>query len=147
MEHPGYQRSGRRSVSWQAQKWAHYSSPTLLTEKGKPDTVANHVLTVLAEHADEAGRNAYPSVLRIRFATRLDERTIDRVLRRLRHAGLIELAGRTHEGTRIWNLNMNLTRPESEWDDMVAEADKTRERESAARNDRRHRSSCADSEV
>lgn len=134
-------------MSVKAVEWALYRAPMLLTDKGKPDTTARQVLAVLAEHADDAGRGARPSVLRIRYATGLDERTIDRALLRLQAGKLIELAGRTVTGCRKWTLALDTVRSESEWDEMVAAADAAREAESARRKDRRHRSSCADSEA
>lgn len=132
-------------MSYQAVEWALYKAPMLLTEKGKPDTTARHVLAVLAEHANESGQNARPSVLRIRFATGLDERTVERALLRLQAGKLIEMAGRTHTGTRKWNLAVDVVRPSAEWDDMVEAAEAEREAESARRKARRHRSSCSDS--
>lgn len=133
-------------MSYQAVEWALYKAPMLLTDKGKPDTTARQVLAVLAEHADTSGRNARPSVLRIRFATGLDERTVERALLRLQRGELIAMTGRTMTGTRRWNLAMKIVRPESEWDDMAAEADAVRTAESERRKARRHRSSCADDE-
>ncbi len=131
-------------MSYQAVQWALYQSPLLLTEKHKPDTTARQVLAVLAEHANPDGGNAFPSVLRIRYATGFDDRTIDRALLRLQRAGLTRLSGRTPEGTRIWALQLGVVRDECEWDEMVAEADAVRVLESARRKARRHRSSSGD---
>jgi hypothetical protein len=131
-------------VSYQAVTWAMYDAPILLTDKKKPDTTARQVLAILAEHANATGGNSYPSVLRISYATGLDERTIDRVLKRLITGGLIRSTGRLPEGTRIWQLALDVVRDPAEWDWMVAQANATRELESARRRARRHRSSCAD---
>src|SRR3954462_4995464 len=109
-------------MSYQAVEWALYRAPMLLTDKGKPDTTARQVLAVLAEHANEAGRNAHPSGLRIRFATGLDDRTIERALLRLQASALIAMSGRARTGTRKWNLDLAAVRAEDEWDQMVAAA-------------------------
>jgi hypothetical protein len=132
-------------VSHQAVAWALYRAPMLFTEKGKPDTTARQVLAVLAEHANEQGRNSHPSVLRIRYATGLDARTVDRALLRLQRGKLIEPTGRTITGTRRWSLALATLRPEAEWDEMVEVAEAEREQESERRKARRHRSSSGDS--
>jgi hypothetical protein len=133
-------------MSFQAVQWALYKAPMLLTEKGKPDATARQVLSVLAEHANEQGRNSHPSVLRIRYATGLDARTVERALLRLQRGKQIESTGRTITGTRRWSLALDNVRPESEWDEMVDAAEAERERESERRKARRHRSSSGDSE-
>jgi hypothetical protein len=120
--------------------WALYEAPMLLTDKGKPDSTARQVLVVLGEHANEQGRNAHPSVLRIRYATGLDDRTIERALLRLERGSLIEASGRTYSGTRRWTLAMHLVRSSGIWDEMVADAEAVKQLESARRKDRRNRS-------
>jgi hypothetical protein len=117
----------------------------LMTEKGKPDSTARQVLGILAEKANEQGRNSHPSVLRIRYATGLDDRTIERALLRLERGKLIEDAGRTYSGTRRWNLAMHRVRGQSEWDDLVADAEAAKQLESDRRKARRHRATSADS--
>lgn len=118
-------------MSVEAVKWAFYESPMLLTEKGNPDTTARQVLSVLAEHANEYGTNSHPSPPRIRFATGLDERTIQRALGRLEAAGLIAKDGVVYTGTIRWKLDMSKVRPESEWAVMAAEAEEKKRTEAA----------------
>src|SRR5258708_5384665 len=123
-------------MSYQAMHWALYDAPMLTTTTGNPDSTARQVLGVLAEHADEYGTNAYPSPLRIRFATGLDERTIQRALIRLEQGELIVRDGVSQFGTTRWKLAMSQCRPESEWAALQAEADEVRRLESAARRAR-----------
>lgn len=129
----------RHTISVEAVRWALYLAPWLFTDKGHPDTTAHAVLVVLAEHADPAGRDVRPAPLRIRFATGFDVRTIDRALKRLDAAGLIEKDGRHYSGTQRWRLAMNEVRPASMWDDLVAEDEKARQVESDARQNRRRK--------
>lgn len=133
-------------MSWQAVDWALFDAPMLLTDKGKPDSTARQVLVALASHANEQGRNAHPSVLRLAYGTGLDPRTVERALIRLQAGKLIEPCGRVMTGARRWDLPLHIVRPESEWDEMVAAAEAEKERESEARKARRHRSSSGDSE-
>lgn len=112
-------------------------APMLLTEKGKPDTTARHVLQVLAEFANPDGTNARPSVLKIRYRTGYDERTVQRALRRLETAGLIVASG-TVNGCTNYRLSLRMKRPASDLADLVAE--KERAREAAAERKRRSRS-------
>lgn len=130
-------------MSWQAVEWALYQCPMLLTDKGHPDTTARQVLAILAEHANDHGANARPSVLRVRYATGLDERTIERALRRLERGGLIARCGVSRDGVVVWKLDLSLRRPESDWEQMQAEADERRREESERRKARRHRQSSA----
>ena len=62
--------------------WALEDAP--ITEPG-----ALLVLIALAEHADEHGRNAFPSVRRLAARARCSERTVQRHLRALKDARLI----------------------------------------------------------
>jgi Helix-turn-helix domain len=78
-------------------------APMLLTDKGKPDTTARHVLQILAERADAKGRDAFPSELDIEFRSGFDRRTIQRALRRLESAELI-----VAEGSRYGCTNYSL---------------------------------------
>jgi hypothetical protein len=136
-------------VSYQAVSWALYQAPMLRTAKegavkeGR-DSTARMVLVVLAEHADPAGKESRPSVLRIRYATGLDERTIQRAMGRLEEAKLISRDGTTRDGVVRWTLAMERERPEDEWTAMVADADRVREVESQRRRERRQRKKSAD---
>lgn len=123
-------------MSKEAVKWAMDDAPMLLTSKGKPDSTARHVLQALAEHAHKDGTNAYPSVLRLRYRTGFDRRTVQRALRRLEEAGLITPDGSVHGCTR-WTLAMKAQRPASDWEAL--EADEEAERAAVAERVRRHR--------
>lgn len=130
-------------MSWQAVQWALNDSPMLLTGKGNPDTTARQVLAVLAEHADEHGGNAHPSVLRIRYKTGFDERTIQRALLRMERAEIIRRNGFVHGCVR-WRLAMALRRPDTDWTDLEAAADAIRQTESERRAARRNRAKPTD---
>ncbi|MGH3433096.1 MAG: helix-turn-helix domain-containing protein [Thermocrispum sp.] len=57
------------------------------------------MLLAIADHADDDGRNAWPSRARLAAKTRLDERTVRRVIKRLEKAGLLRIVrghGRTN---------------------------------------------------
>ena len=107
-------------MTWQAVKWAMDDAPMLLTDKGKPDTTARHVLAALAERASATGRRAYPSLLDIQYRTGYDRRTVQRALRRLEDAGLITADGVMSNCT-IYHLSMHLMRPESDRAGLEAE--------------------------
>ena len=49
------------------------------------------LLLAIADHADDQGRNAWPSVARLADRTRVDRRTIQRLLRRLAQQGCLEI--------------------------------------------------------
>ncbi|WP_081655932.1 helix-turn-helix domain-containing protein [Amycolatopsis vancoresmycina] len=125
-------------MSYKAVAWALYEAPMLLTEKGKPDTTARLVLVAMAEAAHEDGTNAYPSPLRIHWATGLDERTVSRAIARLERAGLIQQDGTVRSGTKRWTLTIGLRRTDS-WEDCQAAAEKVRRVESDRRQARRVR--------
>jgi DNA-binding transcriptional ArsR family regulator len=110
-------------------------APMLRTGKDRADTTARHVLQAVAEYADDLGRRARPSVARIMYRTGYDRSTVQRALKRLRTAGLIKHAGR--EGGRdVWDLQMHLKRPETDWQATLDEV----ERERAADAERQRRS-------
>ncbi|MFB7496031.1 helix-turn-helix domain-containing protein [Streptomyces sp. NPDC056161] len=110
----------------------------LRTEKGRPDTTARGVLQVLAEHADKRGRNARPSVVKLRYRTGYDRRTVQRALRRLEDAGLIKATGVHHDNT-VYALALHLQRPAADWTELLEEEDrqkkaaKDRQRKARAR--------------
>lgn len=131
-------------MSYQAVSWALYSSRTLLTAAGKPDTTARAILTVLAEHAQPDGTDIRPSVLRISWATGFDERTVQRALARLEAARVIIRTGMTREGVVRWQLNLVATRPDTEWAELEAESDRRRDIETTRRRNRRDRSGTPD---
>ena len=108
----------------------------LLTDKGKPDTTARHVLQVLAEHAHSNGGGARPAVMRIQYRTGYDRRTVQRALRRLEDGNLIASEG-TVNGCTVWRLAVKLKRPASDWADL--EAEEVRQREADAERQRRSR--------
>jgi predicted transcriptional regulator len=111
-------------------------APMLLTEKGKPDTTARHVLQVLAEHAHPDGTGAHPSVLRLQYRTGYDRRTVQRALRRLEDANLIKPDGSVNGCTK-WRLSVDIIRPQSDWSSLEAEDE--RFRSAAAERQRRSR--------
>lgn len=117
-------------MSHQAVTWAMDHAPMLLTDKGKPDTTARHVLQVLAERADADGRNAYPSALDVQYRAGYDERTVRRALRRLEQGGLIAADG-TKYGCTNWTLVLRLKRPASDLASLKAEREAVKERDAA----------------
>lgn len=124
-------------MSVEAVSWALYDAPMLLTPKGKPDTTARFVLVVFAEHADKNGRNTFPGPARVKFATGLDVRTVERVVRRLEDGKLLERDGFTAGGAVRWRVNMDLQRPLSDWEAIEAAA--AAERVAVAERVRTHR--------
>lgn len=125
-------------MSVEAVSWALYEAPMLLTPAGKPDTTARFVLVVFAEHADKNGRNTFPGPARVKFATGLDMRTVERVVRRLEDGKLLERDGFTMAGAVRWRVNMDLHRPLSDWEEIEAAA--VAERAAVADRVRKHRS-------
>ncbi|MCF3960326.1 helix-turn-helix domain-containing protein [Streptomyces fuscigenes] len=125
-------------MSHEAVTWAMDDAPMLRTEKGRPDTTARGVLQALAEHADKQGRGARPSVVKLRYRTGFDRRTVQRALRRLEDAGLIRATGTHHENV-IYALALHLSRPASDWAELIEEeerqkgAAKERQRKARAR--------------
>jgi hypothetical protein len=111
-------------------------APMLLTEKGKPDTTARHVLQALAEHAHRDGGGARPSLLKLQYRTGYDRRTVQRALRRLEDGQLIDAEG-VVRGCTQYRLALHLVRPASDWTEL--EAEEERLRESAAERKRRSR--------
>lgn len=112
-------------------------APMLHTEKGRPDTTARHVLQALAEHAHRNGTGARPSVLRLQYRTGYDRRTVQRALRRLEDAGLIDAQGAVN-GCTSYTLDLSRRRPASDW--AALETEETAERGAAAERKRRSRS-------
>src|ERR1044072_9077547 len=47
------------------------------------------LLLAIADHADDQGRNAWPSIARLAERTRVDRRTVQRLLRRLAQQGCL----------------------------------------------------------
>ncbi|WP_158840945.1 helix-turn-helix domain-containing protein [Saccharothrix deserti] len=124
-------------MSIEAVAWALYEAPMLLTPAGKPDTSARFVLVVFAEHANKTGHNAYPGPARVKFATGLDVRTVERAVRRLENKGLLVRDGLTSMGAVRWRLDLDLKRPASDWAEI--EAALKAEREATAARVRKHR--------
>lgn len=69
-------------MSLRATLWALYEAPA-------KDPTARLVLVVLADHAGDDGRDAFPSVARIASAIEVSDRSVQRHLRDLEEAGLI----------------------------------------------------------
>jgi DNA-binding transcriptional ArsR family regulator len=111
-------------------------APMLLTEKGKPDTTARHVLGVLAERARPDGSQARPSLLDIQYRTGYDRRTVQRALRRLEAAGLIAAEG-VKNGCTVYRLALKTIRPAS--DRELLKAEEEADRKAVAERVRRHR--------
>ncbi|MFE9844744.1 helix-turn-helix domain-containing protein [Streptomyces goshikiensis] len=124
-------------MSTEAMNWAMDDAPMSRTEKGKPDTTGRHVLQALAEHARSDGSNSHPSILRIQYRTGYDRTTVQRALRRLEKASLIERDG-TVDGRTRWQLAMGLVRPATDWADL--EREENEYRAAAAERKRRSRS-------
>ncbi|MCY0916983.1 hypothetical protein OS965_02180 [Streptomyces sp. H27-G5] len=124
-------------MSTEAMNWAMDDAPMSRTEKGKPDTTGRHILQVLAEHARSDGSNSHPSILRIQYRTGYDRTTVQRALRRLEKAALIERDG-TVDGRTRWQLAMGMVRPATDWADL--EREENEYRAAAAGRKRRSRS-------
>lgn len=124
-------------MSHEAVTWAMDDAPMLLTDKGKPDTTARHVLQVLAEHANKQGANARPSLMRIQYRSGYDRRTVQRALRRLEDARLIQPTGVVN-GCTVYRLALATKRPAGDW--AALEKEENRQREVDAERQRRYRS-------
>lgn len=124
-------------MSKEAVTWAMEHAPMLLTAKGKKDATARQVLVALAYRADRNGENSYPSIADIEYRTGWERSTIQRALRRLEEAKLITSVGVTKRGCTIWRLSMEMRRPESDWEEIVAA--ETKVRDGAAERQRRSR--------
>lgn len=124
-------------MSHQAVFWAMEEAPMLVTPKGRPDTTARHVLTVLAEYAHADGTEAYPSKLKIQYRTGYDSTTVRKALRRLEAGELIVPVGTLDDGRTKYALRMDRKRPASDLEELKAEA--RREREADAERQRRSR--------
>ncbi|MFD6128668.1 helix-turn-helix domain-containing protein [Streptomyces diastaticus] len=123
-------------MSHEAVTWAMDDAPMLRTEKGRPDTTTRGVLQVLAEHADRDGRNARPSLARLRYRTGYDRRTVQRALRRLETAGLIKAVG-THGEITVYALALHTVRPASDWTELLE--DEQRQKDAARDRQRKSR--------
>lgn len=64
------------------------------------------VLLALADHADEGGKGAYPSLTRVEGKTGLNRRTIINALDALKHNGIISLVGRSKHNTNNYTILM-----------------------------------------
>ena len=75
--------------------------PELKTDKGKtvPDSTAKFVLLALADHANDEGEGAYPSIKTICKKTNLSTATVVNALNALRFNGFTELMGRSKRET------------------------------------------------
>jgi len=89
-------------VSLKAMNWVWDHSPAVGTEL--------LVLLAIADNADDAGANAYPSTDTLARKTRLDTRTVQRVIRRLEERGHVVV---DRGGGRAANrYSMSLTIPQ-----------------------------------
>jgi len=85
-----------------------------LPETKLPNPTDNHVLLVLSNYADANGESAWPSNATLQKTTKLDRRTIQRSLQRLKKAGLIIQASkhilperiRADKRPNVYRLNM-----------------------------------------
>lgn len=132
-------------LSYEVVNWAMYKAPSVRTAAGKRDSTARQVLVVLAEKAHDDGTESYPSVETIALATDLEVRTVQRALRRLEEAKLIERTTKRWSGTQTWRLNLSLTRPPSDEDELRAKVE-TRRAASTERV-RKHRAQGSAGEV
>lgn len=80
--------------------------PELKTDKGKtvPDSTAKFVLLALADHANDEGEGAYPSVKTICKKTNLSTATVVNALNALRTNGFTELVGRSKRETYNYTI-------------------------------------------
>lgn len=93
------------SAGWKAIRWAK-TVPPVRRKDGKPDSVAQHVLLVLATFADKDGR-ARPGLSTLARETYLADDTVGGALDRLVTAGLIARGG-SFNGTTVWSLNLSV---------------------------------------
>lgn len=126
-------------MSVEAVTWALYEAPMLRTEAGNPDSTARQVLVVYAERADKFGCSSYPGAPLVSEATGLDERTVERAVRRLETAGLLIRDGLSKYGNTNWRLNLAAKRPESERESLRIGRDAEKRRQSKLRQERRLR--------
>lgn len=68
-------------------------------------STAKLVLLSMADHANDEGEGAYPSIERLCRKTALSEQTIRNTFDALRHNGIISLAGRSKYGTNNHTIN------------------------------------------
>jgi hypothetical protein len=120
------------SAGWKAIRWAK-TVPPVRRKDGKPDSVAQHVLLVLATFADKDGR-ARPGLSTLASETYLADDTVDGALERLVTAGLIA-GGGSFNGTTVWTLNLSIGSDRSR-DEELGER---RERARLKRNERQKR--------
>jgi hypothetical protein len=111
-------------------------APMLLTDKGKPDTTARHVLAAQAEFANADGTESRPSLLTLQYRTGYDRRTIQRALRRLEVAKQIKQTGVVN-GCPEYKLALRLKRPASDLEVLKKEEEQRQEQD--AERQRRHR--------
>lgn len=106
-------------MSIEALNWALNLAPVPLDKGDKPNPACAAVLTGLANHADDDGNNAFPSVATLVRYTRLSERTVRTALDRLETDGIIRpcdpdiVAAHVKRHDRRpqgWNLGLGLTR-------------------------------------
>lgn len=76
-------------MSYQALTWA-----TRIDRHTLPRPADKYVLLMLANYADAEGGSVFPSIARLEKDTHLARRTIQRALRRLEKAGLIQPANK-----------------------------------------------------
>ncbi len=120
------------SAGWKAIRWAK-TVPPVRRKDGKPDSVAQHVLLVLATFADKEGR-ARPGLSTLTSETYLSDDTVDGALSRLENAKLISRGG-SFNGTTVWMLNLSVG-PDGAMDGELQER---RERARIKRNERQQR--------
>ncbi len=98
---------GRRSV-FKPTTWA-MSVPTLQRRDGRPDTVAHHVLLVMATYANPDGTSIRASVATLTKKSHLTtQKAVTEAMRRLEEAKLIIRAGELTGGTTVWRLNFDI---------------------------------------
>lgn len=70
-------------------------------------STAKLVLLAMADHANDEGEGAYPSITRLARKTALSEQTIRNTFECLRHNGIISLEGLSKHGTNNHTINTN----------------------------------------
>ena len=81
------------------------------------------VLIALANHADEHGRNAWPSVETLGREAGLTSRQVQRCLRNLEGSGAIREMGIGSKGTHIYALNLAVDKPGDRGGDNMSPPD------------------------
>lgn len=92
-------------MSVRVMAWAFDSAPTTTG-------IDQLVLLAIADHTDDAGVGAYPSIARLAAKTRLSKRSVQRAIRNLENAGVLKV-GIGPRGTHAFTiLGVTISHPQ-----------------------------------